>query len=163
MTILTLRYNEKNLNDYALLRGQHLTIGRNPDNDIVIENAAVSGYHARIESVASSFVIRDLNSTNGVFVNKQRVETHVLQHNDIVRIGKHELVCNSLVFDRSARVDQSRPVDEDFIDEKTRFLDTRVHRELIHKPTEKDIPTTSVGIPDDKKDFLSKLWKKILS
>ncbi len=166
MTILTLRYNEKNLKDYALVRGQHLTIGRNPDNDIVIENAAVSGYHARIESVVSSFVIRDLKSTNGVFVNKQRIETHALQHNDIVRVGKHELVFNRLVFDRSVRVDKSRPVDEDFIDDKTRFLDTREHRAVIQESTGKEIPTTSKleseNITDNKKDFFLKLWKKIL-
>ena len=115
------------------MRGQTLTIGRNPDNDIVIDNPAVSGYHARIESVAASFVIRDLNSTNGLFVNNNQVETHALQHNDTVKIGKHELVYNKLVFDRSARVDQSQEQDEEFFDDETRFLDTSEHKELIQQ------------------------------
>ena len=165
MTILTLRYNEKKIKDFSLMRGQNLTIGRNPDNDIVIDNAAVSGYHARIESVAASFVIRDLNSTNGLFVNKKKVETHALQHNDIISIGKHELVFDRMTFDRSARVDQSQSVDEDFFDDKTRFLDTSQHKELIKQTSE--INTTgqsdseSASKPADTKGLFAKL-KRII-
>ena len=55
MTILTLLFNEKKLQDYELAYGRQLTIGRSPDNDIIIDNPAVSGRHARVESVVSSF------------------------------------------------------------------------------------------------------------
>lgn len=148
------------------MRGQHLTIGRNPDNDIVIDNPAVSGYHARVESVAASFVIRDLDSTNGIFVNKQRIVTHALQHNDIVLIGKHELYFNRMAFDRSARVDQSNADHEKFLEDATRLLDTNKHRELVNKykiinGSERSDRKSQEKVPR-RPGFLSKLLKKIL-
>lgn len=72
MPVLTLQFKEKAIQDYPLAIGQNCTIGRKASNDIVIDNMAVSGTHARIEAVASTFVIRDLDSTNGTFVNKKR-------------------------------------------------------------------------------------------
>lgn len=165
MTLLTLRFKEKNLKDYALMRGQHLTIGRNPDNDIIIDNPAVSGYHARIESVASSFVIRDLDSTNGVFVNERRIETHALQHNDRVSIGKHELLFNKMVFDRDARVDQ-QDKDKIFFTDETRLLDTNEYKELIEKAKKEgaqgDIPEADPR-EETKKGLFSRLKSKLRS
>jgi len=140
MTILTLRFREQKIKDYALVRGESLTIGRNPDNHIVIDSMSVSGNHARVESAAADFIIRDLDSTNGTFVNNQLVKLHVLQHKDVIMIGKHELVFDRLVFDRSARLDMSQENDDAFFDDKTRFLDTRDHRELIRQPREEGVP-----------------------
>jgi len=133
MTILSVRFNELKIKDYALTHGKHLTIGRNKDNDIVIDSLAVSGYHARIESVATSFIIKDLDSTNGLFVNKQPTKQHTLQHNDVVFIGKHELVFDRLVFDRSARGDSSGSIGEELNDGRTRFLDTQKQKELVEQ------------------------------
>jgi len=133
MSILTLRFKDSKIQDYALKRGKRLTIGRNSDNDIVIDSLAVSGYHARIESVAANFVVRDLESTNGTFVNNERVELHALQHGDVVIIGKHELVFDQLVFDPSATGDKGQGKTETFFDDKTRFLDTNQQRELNQK------------------------------
>lgn len=164
MTILMLRYKKKNLKDFALMRGQHLTIGRNPDNDIVIDNPAVSGYHARVESVASNFVLRDLDSTNGVFVNKEKITTHALQHNDTIRIGKHELIFDKMVFDRSARVDQSQGEAQEFFRDETKFLDTKEHRELIEQMKQENKLKASEKKAQEskKKGILSGLKKKLL-
>jgi len=165
MTLLTLRFKEKNIREYALVRGQHLTVGRNQENDIVIDNPAVSGCHARIESVASSFILRDLDSTNGIFVNKKRIQgQHALQHNDIVLIGKHELVYDRMAFDRSARVDQFASAHKEFSEDKTMFLDTSAHRELIQNAVDAKVPESSTSAypskSGGKKGFFSKLWQK---
>ncbi|MBI4491319.1 MAG: FHA domain-containing protein [Chloroflexi bacterium] len=72
-------------------------IGRGgADNDHVIDDAAVSRQHLSIRYAEGNFVLSDLDSNNGTFVNEQRVPRHTLQANDVVRIGQTELVFMSL-------------------------------------------------------------------
>ncbi len=66
-----------------------VTIGRAPDNDIPIDNLAVSNYHARVYVEAGSLVVEDLNSLNGSFLNDIRVERAMLKDGDAILIGKH--------------------------------------------------------------------------
>lgn len=161
MTVLSLHFNGRKIKDYALMRGQNLTIGRNADNDIVLDSLSVSGYHARVESVATSFVVRDMDSTNGLFVNKKRTKMHTLQHNDIVRVGKHDFVFDKLVFDRDARIDQSQKQADDSMefDENTFFLDTKEHKELIQKVTNAG---PVIEEPEPQTSWFSGLMAKIL-
>lgn len=125
MPIITLNFKDKKIRDYPLAVGQTCTIGRKSSNDIVIDNLAVSGKHARIESVSTTFVIRDLDSTNGTFVNKKKVSMHNLRHKDVLLIGKHELI-----FDRSDLMKKTGA--DEFDDDKTRILDTTEYKTLIH-------------------------------
>ena len=68
-----------------------VTIGRKPDNDFHLEDATVSGHHAKIVTYFQSSYIEDLSSTNGTFVNGRRVRMHTLHGGDIISIGKFEL------------------------------------------------------------------------
>jgi ABC transport system ATP-binding/permease protein len=69
------------------------TLGRDPANDIVLDNPVVSHYHAQIERVGQRYRVRDLRSANGTFVNDQRIETETwLNDNDAVRIGPYRFV-----------------------------------------------------------------------
>ncbi|MBN1903450.1 FHA domain-containing protein [Candidatus Sumerlaeota bacterium] len=68
-----------------------LSIGRAKDNDIVIENLSVSRNHARIRKVDNKFILTDLNSANGTYVNNVRITKTDLCHDDIVTIGKHKI------------------------------------------------------------------------
>ncbi|MBV8667477.1 MAG: FHA domain-containing protein [Burkholderiaceae bacterium] len=70
---------------------ERITIGRRPDNDIQIDNLAVSGLHAVITTIVNDSVIEDHQSTNGTIVNGQTVQKHMLQHNDVIELGKHKL------------------------------------------------------------------------
>src|SRR3989304_4447348 len=74
------------------LQKASLTIGRTPGNDLVIDNLAVSGHHARLLVDQDHFVVEDLNSLNGTFVNSQRIRRIVLKDGDEILIGKHTLV-----------------------------------------------------------------------
>ena len=65
------------------------TIGRLPDNNMQIDNLAVSGHHARISWEQNHYVVEDLGSLNGTYVNNARVEKAALKHGDQVKIGKH--------------------------------------------------------------------------
>src|SRR5205807_7934482 len=68
-----------------------LTVGRMPDNDIVIDNPAVSGHHCKILLIGDTFFVEDLNSSNGVFVNAKKTLKSGLKNNDVVGIAKHAL------------------------------------------------------------------------
>ncbi|MBS1239038.1 MAG: domain containing protein [Deltaproteobacteria bacterium] len=83
MPNITLKFKDSVLSRHFIGRGQSLTIGRRKDNDIVIENLAVSGHHAKIDSVGEGFVLVDLQSKNGSFVNEQLVSSHWLKDGDL--------------------------------------------------------------------------------
>jgi FHA domain-containing protein/von Willebrand factor type A domain-containing protein len=69
-----------------------LSIGRAKANEIVVEDVSVSSEHCRIRPEDGHFVLHDLKSTNGTFVNERRVTRHVLQEGDIVKIGETSLL-----------------------------------------------------------------------
>ncbi|HLI28155.1 MAG TPA: DUF3662 and FHA domain-containing protein [Chloroflexota bacterium] len=63
-------------------------LGRAPDNDVVVPDAGVSRYHARIDRVGKRFILRDLASSNGTWVNGAPVTEHVLRHGEVFALGK---------------------------------------------------------------------------
>ena len=73
------------------LNQERLTIGRKPDNDIQIDNLAVSGKHCLIITILDDSFLEDLGSTNGTYVNGKLVKKHALKDGDVIAIGKHEL------------------------------------------------------------------------
>lgn len=88
---LILKFGDSILGEYPLDK-EALTIGRKPNNDITVENLAVSGQHARVITILQDSFLEDLNSTNGTYVNGKLVQKHALQHGDIIKIGKHEIL-----------------------------------------------------------------------
>jgi len=111
-----------------LMLKEGITIGRNEDNTLVIDNLAVSGYHARIDKAGSDFILTDLQSTNGTFVNKEKIVSHKLQHGDRVIIGKHVLF-----FATSGKGETQVPDEKKMDMDKTMMLDTAKQRELLSK------------------------------
>jgi len=87
---LELSFNSNRLDDFVLDK-EIMTIGRKDDNDIRIENLAVSGHHAKLLTIFDDSFLEDLESTNGTYVNGQPVTKHPLKHGDVIVIGKHEL------------------------------------------------------------------------
>ncbi|MBI4207014.1 MAG: FHA domain-containing protein [Betaproteobacteria bacterium] len=73
------------------LNKERVTIGRKPQNDIQIENLAVSGEHARIMTILNDSFLEDLGSTNGTLVNGNPIKKHILQDSDVIEIGKYKL------------------------------------------------------------------------
>ena len=90
MAKLVLSFNGETLREYELNQ-ETMTIGRKADNDIHIDNLAVSGKHAKILTILDDSFIEDLDSTNGTFINGEQVSKHVLQNGEVIAIGKHEL------------------------------------------------------------------------
>jgi len=106
--------------------GDVVTIGRLPDNAIVIENPAVSGHHARIVRDGDDVFVEDLESTNGTYVNDRPVVRQKLRDGDVVLVGKHHIVFDAIA---SAAPTTSEPALPGLGD--TLYLDTQKHRALL--------------------------------
>ena len=76
--------------------GRPLTIGRAPDNGIVLRDGRASRHHARIDARRGSLVLSDLGSTNGSFVNDRRVESIALGEGDRIRVGTTTLIVEAI-------------------------------------------------------------------
>jgi pSer/pThr/pTyr-binding forkhead associated (FHA) protein len=90
MARLTLQLEDRVLKEYFV--GPMTTIGRLPDNTIMIDSPAVSSHHACVFRDGYFFAVEDLQSTNGTFVNGTRVSRQRLQPGDVVQVGRHVLV-----------------------------------------------------------------------
>lgn len=79
-----------------------MTIGRNSDNDIQLDDASVSSYHARICLRNNAYLdgykdvyLEDLDSTNGTRVNDSKVSQQLLKHDDVIQVGTHSFTFDS--------------------------------------------------------------------
>ncbi len=90
MARLILSLDSQVLAEYNMGKERY-TIGRLPDNDVRIDNPAVSGHHALIINILNDSFLEDLNSTNGTYVNGRLIKKHALQHGDVITTGHHQL------------------------------------------------------------------------
>ena len=90
MARLILSLDGQVLAEYNMNKERY-TIGRLPDNDIRIDNPAVSGHHSLIINILNDSFLEDLNSTNGTYVNGKLIKKHALQHGDLITCGHHQL------------------------------------------------------------------------
>lgn len=91
MPEIIVKLGDRVVQKYLLYKNQKLSIGRAPDNDIAIENPAVSRRHATIEMVNGRYILEDNNSANGSYVNGVRVTKTEVLDKDVITIGKHKL------------------------------------------------------------------------
>ena len=126
MPKISLQFKGNVLADYHLPPGCSLRIGRKSDNDVVIENLAVSAHHAKIDSVGDGFVFIDLKSKNGSFVNQELVTSHWLHDGDTINIGKHALTFSYFE-------SEIKPEDTPSEMDKTMVMDTNEYRSMMEK------------------------------
>lgn len=148
MPTLTLKFKDSVVEEYRLERDKPLTIGRGENNTVVIENLAVSGYHAKIDPVEDGFVLTDMQSKNGSFVNNQLIASHWLKHGDIITIGKHNLVFAYLE-------GESRPKESPGEMDQTMVMDTGKYRDMLAQSVAKMDPGTREGGPAPMLTFLA--------
>jgi pSer/pThr/pTyr-binding forkhead associated (FHA) protein len=141
MPTLILQFKNKILGEYQLQKDASLTIGRQEANDLVIEDSSVSGHHAKIDSVADRFMLTDLQSKNGTFVNEQLINSHWLTHEDVITIGGHSLVFS---YPEKGRM----PADETDNFDETQAMNTTQHRRMMIQSN----PTKSINV--------AKFWNK---
>ena len=91
MARLILSLDGQVLAEYNMTKERY-TIGRLPDNDVRIDNAAVSGHHGLVINILNDSFLEDLNSTNGTYVNETRVDQATLNPGDQVIIGRFQFL-----------------------------------------------------------------------
>ena len=125
MARLILMFNKKVVKEVPLLTGG-ITLGRHQDNGIVIDNLSVSTFHARIDKAGPNYLLTDLQSTNGTYVNNEKITSCKLSNGDNILIGKHLLIF--VASDQEAPKEDKAPTLN-----KTMILDTQSQRQLLSK------------------------------
>jgi hypothetical protein len=153
---LSLKFSDDVLREVALSGGV-VTIGRQPDNLLQIDNPIVSGHHARIFWEKSHYVLEDNESFNGTYLNNRSVSRAVLGDGDVIVIGKHRIEFHSEVGKRdasSSSVTQDRTSGWQAQVEKaappqleaTMVLDTNKLKEMMAKMASAAAPVRPSGI-----------------
>jgi len=73
------------------LEAEHTKIGRHPDSEIFLDDITVSRSHVVIDRTPDGYVLRDVGSLNGTYVNKERADKATLHHGDEVQVGGYRL------------------------------------------------------------------------
>ena len=129
MAKVLLKFRDNTISEVTLGRGA-ITVGRDSGNDIEIDNPAVSGIHARIWLEDNVIYIEDAGSTNGTYVNGEKINKVALNENDEVLIGKHHLDIQTSdeVLKKDDEDEPLTPVIPSL--DKTMILDSKIRREL---------------------------------
>ncbi len=118
MAKLILKFDSAVLREVPLGK-KPVTIGRAPDNDIQIDNLAVSDHHARIFSPDDRLKVEDLNSLNGIAVNGTRATQEWLYSGDVITVGKHAIVVDLhhdvVLFDNNRPTARTPKIEETYV------------------------------------------------
>jgi len=126
MTKLILKLKDVTLEEFSINQST-ISIGRDRDNNIVIDNRAVSRHHVKIFQDDNKYIIEDLNSGNGTFVNDKKIIKDTLRNQDEILVGKHTLV---FVHEDQLPIQESERIASSFAEE-TVILDPKTHAALM--------------------------------
>ena len=110
---------------------QSISIGRDPAADIYLDNTGISREHALIDRTPGGYVLEDLGSANGTFLNEMAVTREFLGHDDVIRIGKFSLWMG-VETDRRDHLLADKPLSPDTF-EGTTILSAQQMLELTRK------------------------------
>lgn len=156
---------DDNLIKVVPLNKDRMTLGRRPYNDIVVDNLAVSGEHAALQVIGHDYFIEDLNSTNGTYINEQKIKRQILKNGDTIEIGKYairyvqdgasSLEAASNKANAGINIDDEKPVEEKKpLFEQTKFAEAYVAIKILSgASTGKELPlvkiVTTIGKPGE--------------
>jgi pSer/pThr/pTyr-binding forkhead associated (FHA) protein len=139
MTKIILKFKDTVLKEIPVEK-ELVTIGRKSDNDIHIDNLAVSGHHARIFKAGDWFLVEDLDSLNGTFVNGKMIKESPLKNGDEILIGKHVL---KFVSTDVATTSQPEPVLKKGVVGETMIIDSKVQQEMLAQMSKERVVTST--------------------
>ena len=132
MPKLSLMFEDKIVKELPV-GNRPVTIGRSPDNDLPVDNLAVSNHHAKVYYEAGRLVIEDLDSLNGTFVNDLRIERATLHDGDKIHIGKHHIKVDTSGDAPAASWDSGKKAVATPRINETMVLDTKERRQMLQQ------------------------------
>jgi pSer/pThr/pTyr-binding forkhead associated (FHA) protein len=138
MARLILSLDSQVLAEYNMNKERY-TVGRLPDNDVRIDNPAVSGHHALIINILNDSFLEDLNSTNGTYVNGKLIKKHALQHGDVITVGHHQL----RFVDNQAAENEPDEFEKTMVIQPTASIEERVRQAKIAPEPPRPAPAAS--------------------
>jgi pSer/pThr/pTyr-binding forkhead associated (FHA) protein len=134
MPEIVVKYEDKVI-ERVVTQKKRISVGRTSDNDIVLDNKAVSRKHAQIEFGDDSALVIDNESLNGTFVNNRKINEEILKDNDEITIGKFNLVYH-----------QDTPKDAKLTDlNGTMVLRTKKQKKLLERDQKEKELTARAG------------------
>lgn len=109
VTRIEVRHQGEVIGEFQFENGR-VIVGRASDNEIFIKSKFVSRHHAQLITSDTGCIVEDLNSTNGIFIDDERIKRRKLNDGDVVSLGLHELVYTNLHRRRSTDDDTNLPV-----------------------------------------------------
>lgn len=147
MAEIIVRFDDKVI-ERIVTEKKRISIGRTKDNDIVLENRGVSRKHALIEFNEKAAIVIDNESLNGTFVNNRKISEEVLRDDDVITIGKYQLIYHS---------EQSQDGDAAADFDGTMILNTKRQKKLLENDkAERELVTKyggSVLLGEENADF----------
>jgi pSer/pThr/pTyr-binding forkhead associated (FHA) protein len=134
MSKIIVSFKGATIAEYDVRPGE-MIIGRKSSADVQIDSLAVSGSHAKISTQGDTTTIEDLGSTNGSFIDGQKITSHTLNNGDAVQIGKHTI---TFVSGPSAAVEEDDDDDDEF--EKTVVLGVNAMPNIATPPPKPATP-----------------------
>ena len=135
MAKVFLKFRDNIINETTLGKTA-ITVGRDSGNDIQIDNPAVSGIHARIWQDGGTVYIEDAESTNGTYVNGEKIIKIALNEKDEILIGKHHLDIK-IEDDSQESGEEEAPLTPVISSlDRTMVLDSKIRREMTAGPRE---------------------------
>ena len=135
MAKLVLSEEGELIDEYRLDKDKFI-IGRTEDNDIQIDSMAVSGQHAKIVTVMDTPFVEDLGSTNGTFLNAEKVSVSPVENGDVITIGTHNIKYLS-------ELDQNASDNENSTGSRTPINGDAPHLQILNETGDgKEIPLT---------------------
>jgi len=136
-----LKFNQAVIKEIPFPEGKmSLSIGRHPDNDIFIDNPAVSSHHAKVTREGNKFYVEDLNSTNGTFLNGLKIVKAEIHHKDSIQVVQHVL---EFYNEEEISIPQAGGDVDVGSTEKTLILTPEKQKELLQKFSAQDTATTA--------------------
>ena len=143
MSKLTLSFKGRVLRVFPLQQGATF-IGSDPECAVHIDSLAVEPKHARVEVHGQDAILFDLNTSEGTFINQEKITEHKLKDNELIRVGKHTLQYN---FEEVSQLDAN---------ESSTSID--IHP-VMEKLAEQEAPKFAPKVDDDNKQG----WLQILN
>ncbi len=127
MVKLILKFKDVTLEEFPMTQ-KSVTVGRAPDNDIVVDNTLVSRHHIKIVQDGTQYIVEDLGSGNGTLLNGQDLVKETLKDQDEILVGKHILM---FVNKDTSSLEQPKPHNPVLAEET--FILTKEHQEQLEQ------------------------------